>query len=154
MTDGFTGHQNGLIGHTISTGVVPSHPARCNAARPYSGPSGSKVRAASVPSSVGTPRWPSTVCDSGFRVIISDDLQYRRQSFCSIGFIAPAATPYPSETLFSAVASPSEPMNIVVSASANLLLNVDPSHATTPWCFGTSRIRNGGKTSGKCTCLL
>ena len=52
----FTGHQNGLIGQTASTGVLPSHPASRSALRPYSGPSGSNVHAVSVPSSVGTPK--------------------------------------------------------------------------------------------------
>ena len=31
---------------------------------------------------------------------------------------------------------PSEPIIIVVSALANLLLNIEPSQATTPWCLG------------------
>src|SRR3982074_2742597 len=41
--DGFTGHQNGLIGHSASTGMRPSHPAAASASRPYSagcGPQG------------------------------------------------------------------------------------------------------------------
>ena len=40
---------------------------------------------------------------------------------------------------------------MVVSAFANLLLNIEPSHAITPWCLRTSRNRNGGKISGRCT---
>ena len=34
---------------------------------------------------------------------------------------------------------------MVVSAFANLDLNIEPSHATTPWCWGTSFDKNGGK---------
>ena len=34
--DAFTGHQNGLIGQTTSTGARPSHPASRSALRPYS----------------------------------------------------------------------------------------------------------------------
>ena len=36
-SDGFTGHQKGLIGQTASTGVAPSQPASRRALRPYSG---------------------------------------------------------------------------------------------------------------------
>src|SRR5690348_17632969 len=68
--------------------------------------------------------------------------------------MTPASPPYPTESLFCADASPNDPVIITVSAFANLLLNIEPSHATTPCCCGTSLLRNGGKTSGSFTCCV
>src|SRR4029077_10294406 len=153
-TDAFTGHSNGLIGHTTSTGVRPSHPTFFNTLRPYSGGRGSNVHAVSVPNSVGTPSSRNTPRDSSFRVITNEFLQYRPHIFATSGSMCPASAPYPTDSLFCAAAIPSDPIIIVVRALANLLLNIDPSHATTPSCCGTSFARNGGKISGRCTCFV
>src|SRR3954462_1620355 len=130
--DGFTGHQKGLIGHTINTGIFPFQPASSKAFRPYSGGSGSNVHAVSVPSSVGTPNFRSIVRDSSLRVMIRASLQYRPHIFAIDGSMYPASDPYPTASLFCAVAVPSEPMIIVVSALANLLLKAEPSTTITP----------------------
>src|SRR5947199_829185 len=130
--EAFTGHSKGLMGHTTSTGVRPSQPTSRNTLWPYSGGSGSKVHAVSVPSSVGTPSSRRIVRDSSLRVMISEFLQYRAQSFLTDGSILPASEPYPTESLFCAAAMPREPTIIVVSALANLLLNAEPSTTTTP----------------------
>src|SRR5436190_18362155 len=151
-TDAFTGHSKGLIGHTTSTGVFPSHPTSRSAFCPYSEPSGSNVHAVSVPNSVGTPNSRRIRRDSSFRVITSEFLQYRPHIFATSGSICPASAPYPTDNLFSADAIPSDPIIIVARAFANFDLNIEPSHATTPWCFGTSFARNGGKISGRRTC--
>src|ERR1700691_4316871 len=141
------------MGQIANTGIFPSQPASNNALRPYSGPSGSKVQAVSVPSSVGTPSFPKTLCDSIFRVMISESRQNRLHIFCSSGSISPASAPKPTLNLFCAAAIPSPPIIMVVSAFANLLLNIDPSHATTPSFLRTSECKKGGNASGKCTCF-
>src|ERR1700688_5242721 len=153
-TDAFTGHSNGLIGHTTSTGVFPSQPTFLSTLCPYSGGRGSNVHAVSVPNSVGTPNSRNTVRDSSFLVIMNEFLQYRPHIFATSGSMCPASAPYPTDNLFCAAAIPSDPIIMVVSALANLLLNIEPSHATTPSCCGTSFARNGGKMSGRCTCLV
>src|ERR1700732_3442645 len=152
-SEGLTGHQNGLMGHTARTGVLPSQPASSSALRPNSGPSGSKVQAVSVPSSVGTPNFAKTLCDSIFRVMINESRQNRLHIFCNSGSISPASAPKPTLNLFCAAAIPSAPIIMVVSALANLLLNMEPSQATTPSFLLTSECRNGGNTSGRCTCF-
>src|SRR5262249_17340317 len=75
-TDAVTGHQNGLIGQTTSTGNFPSHPNFRSVVRPNSAGCGSNVHAVSVPSSVGTPSSRRTVRDSSLRVMTSELLQY------------------------------------------------------------------------------
>src|SRR5216683_7099537 len=144
-TEALTGHSNGLIGQTTRTGVRPSQPTCRKMLCPYSADRGSKVHAVSVPNSVGTPSSRSRVRDSSFLVITSEFLQYRLHIFSISGSMCPASAPYPTESLFWAAAMPSDPIIMAVSALANLLLNIEPSHATTPCCFGTSRARKGGK---------
>src|ERR1700675_2865120 len=153
-TDAFTGHSKGLMGHTTSTGVFPFQPNFRNTLCPYSGGRGSNVHAVSVPNSVGTPNSRKTVRDSSFLVITKEFLLYLPHIFATSGSMWPASAPYPTESLFCTAAIPSDPIIIVVSALANLLLNIDPSHATTPWCFGTSSDKNGGKISGRKTCFV
>src|ERR1700676_4577533 len=137
------------MGQTTSTGVRPSQPTFRSTLCPYSGGRGSNVHAVSVPSSVGTPSSRRTPRDSSLRVMTKEFLQYRPHIFATSGSMWPASAPYPTESLFCTAAIPSDPIIIVVSALANLLLNIDPSHATTPSCFGTSFAKNGGKKSGK-----
>src|SRR5271165_583925 len=91
--DGFTGHQKGLMGQMIKTGVLPSHPASVKPLRPYSAGSGSKVQAVSVPSSVGTPSSRSTVRDSSLRVMMREFLQYRAHILATSGSMCPASDP-------------------------------------------------------------
>src|SRR5262249_32083395 len=127
-----TGHTNGCMGQSARTGVLPSQPAFMSAARPYSGGCGSKVHAVSVPSSVEMPSSLRTSCDSGFRVMTSDSATYRRVIHFTSGSMLPASAPYARDNLFCADANPSAPAKKVVSAFANLLLNIEPSHAITP----------------------
>src|ERR1700675_3522211 len=149
--DAFTGHTNGCMGQSTRIGVLPSHPAWRNVPCAYSGGFGSKVHAVSVPNSVGMPRRLNNFCDSTLRVITSESRTYRAHIFSIMRSMCPASPPYASDNLFSAEARPSEPIIIVVRAFANLLLNIEPSHAITPWFARTSRYRNGGNRSGKCT---
>src|SRR3954463_2694214 len=107
-SDGFTGHQKGLIGHTISTGILPSQPASNKTFRPYSGGSGSNVQAVSVPSSVGTPSLRSLAPPSLWRLMTSVSLQWRPHFSAPDGSLCPASEPYPTASLFCAVAVPSE----------------------------------------------
>src|SRR6266403_1265898 len=87
--EGFTGHQNGLMGHRASTGMRPSHPTAARTLRPYSVGCGWNVHAVSVPASLDTPSRLSTSCDSSFRVIMSERRQLRAHIFSSMGFMKP-----------------------------------------------------------------
>ena len=75
-TEAFTGHSNGLIGHTTSTGVssIPSYFSQYASAHTPAG-RGSNVHAVSVPNSVGTPSSRNTLRDSSFLVITNEFLQ-------------------------------------------------------------------------------
>src|SRR5215470_7064618 len=130
--DAFTGHTYGWIGHSTRTGVFSSQPASSSVLRAYSGGCDSNVHAVSVPSSVGTPREFKSCCDSALRVIMSESWMYRPHMDSISASMWPASPPYPTDSLFSAEARPSDPIIIVVSAFANLLLNIDPSQAITP----------------------
>jgi len=69
--EGFTGHQNGLIGQSATPAC--GRPNRSGERlAPYSAGCGSKVHAVSVPASLDTPSRLSTSCDSSFRVMMSD----------------------------------------------------------------------------------
>src|SRR3981189_3497436 len=120
------------MGHTTSTGVLPSHPISLRTPWLYSAGAGSNVHAVSVPNSVGTPSSRRTFRDSSLRVITREFLQYRPHILATSGSICPASAPYPTDNLFSAAAIPRDPIIIVANAFANFDLNIDPSHATTP----------------------
>src|SRR5690606_25916905 len=128
---GFTGHQNGLIGHTTNTFFLPSQPRSRRSRSPTEAGAGSNVHAVSAPPTVRIPSRPRTSREGLLRQSTNACLQCFFTKSRIAGVIAPASAPYPTASLPSVHAIPSAPAIIVESALANFDLNIEPSHAIT-----------------------